>query len=552
MHKNGTNAPSRSIHLLLGALLAALLLLRRPGSLLHPQFWAEDGTLFFQEAFNQGFWPTILQPAAGYLHSFPRLVAGLSLLFPMEQAPLVFNLAAFVVQLIPALYLLSRRMARLIPSFSARAVAALLYIALPASWETHVNLTNSHWHLALMAVCILVALPATDPRVRALETSLVALFSLTGPFSILFLPLVAPRLLEVMKGARPFRGQMVTVVIAAGALIQLGFASASARISIDVAQSGPLSLQELMTVVSMHTFFNAIFGINGFTRFYRMLPPIAYGLGLCALAFFLFIAVRDRVKPLLILFYLSALSIALSFMFPLNDLRIWLHPQAGPRYFLFACIFIHLAILHLTFAARSFKRIGYVFLAAAVAIGIPADFFHPGQPDVHWADNTAVFQSLPSGSDFYVPVVPLYHLGMMLHKKSTRRSPPALSRLQPLPSLTPADFSVSRPAKVTLAEVSNDKYLLVNGWAIDGAAREPAGEAYVIIGDKVFPAVTGLPADIVKDGRSYTDCGFSRLIPIDEIGPGPHQVSIAVLTRDGTAYYQPTPPRTFTTSQFFP
>jgi len=552
MHKNGTDIPSRSTHLLLGTLLAALLLFRSPGSLLHPQFWAEDGTVFFQDAFNLGLWSTILQPASGYLHSFPRLVAGFSLLFPMVQAPLVFNLAAFVIQLLPALYLLSPRMVRIIPSFPARAVAALLYISLPASYETHVNLTNSHWHLALIAICILVAEQAAGRLVRTLEIFTAALFSLTGPFSILFLPLLAPRLLEIVKGARPRHSRIVPVIIAAGGLIQLGYASASERIGTAVAQSGPLSLQELMTVLSMHTFFNAIFGSNGFSRFDRMLPPIAYGLGLCALAFLIFIAVRDRVKPLLILLYLSALSIALSLIFPLNDLRIWLDPRAGPRYFLFAVIFIHLAILHLAFAARSFKQIGYVFLVAVVAIGIPADFFHPGQPDLHWADNTKVFRSLPSGSDFYVPVVPLYHLGMMLHQSSTWRGPTALSGLQPLLSRTPGDFSINRPAKVTLAKVSNDKHLRVDGWAIDGAARESARGVYVIIDDKEFPAVTGLPSNIGYDGRSYSDCGFSRLIPIDEIGPGSHQLSIAVLTRDGSGYFQPPPPRTFTTSRFFP
>jgi len=538
--------------MLLGTLLAALLLLRQPGSLLHPQFWAEDGTLFFQEAFNNGFWSTILQPASGYLHSFPRLVAGFSQLFPMEQAPLVFNLAAFVVQLIPALYLLSPRMARSIPSFSARAVAALLYIALPASYETHVNLTNSHWHLALMALCILVARQTEDPRVQTLEVSMTVLFSLTGPFSILFLPLVAPRLLDIVKGARSIRSQLVSVAIAAGALIQLGFAATNARISTTVAQSGPLSLQELMTVVSMHTFFNAIFGINGFTRFYRTLPPSAYGLGLVALALFLFVAVRDRVKPLLILFYLAALSIALSFLFPLNDLRLWLHPLAGPRYFLFACIFIHFTILHLSFAARSFRPFGYVFLAAAVGVGILADFFHPEQPDVRWADHTRVFRSLPAGSNFFVPVVPLYHGGMVLNKKSLRRDPSPLSRLHTVPSLTPADFSVSRPAKVGLSGAANDRYLSVAGWAIDGAAREPAGGVFVRIDERLFPAVYGLQAQIVVAGRTYTDCGFTRLIPIDEIGPGSHQVSVAVITRDGTSYYQPAGSRTFTMSQFFP
>lgn len=552
MQKNETNTPSTSTYLLFGTLLAALLLLRRPESLRHPQFWAEDGTLFFQEAFNHGFLKTFLQPASGYLHSFPRLVAGFSLLFPMELTPLIFNLAAFVVQLVPALYLLGPRLHRLIPSFSARAIAATLFISLPASSETYVNITNSHWHLALTAVCILAATPAMDTRIRVLETLVVALFSLTGPFSILFLPLVAPRLLEVIRGALSVRSQMVSAVIAAGALVQLGFAATSARISADIAQSGPLSLQELMSVVSTHTFFNAIFGINGVTRFYRMLPPIAFGLGLCALVFFLFVAVRDRVKPLLVLFYLAALSIALSFIFPLNDLRILLHPQASPRYFLFACIFIHLAILHLTFAARSFRRIGYMFLAVVVAIGIPADFFHPGQPDVHWTDQVTVFRSLPPGSAFFVPVVPLYHGGMVLHKATSLRGQSPLARRQALPSPPAADFSVSRPKTVGLNEVLNDKYLRVAGWAIDGTAQEPAGGVFIQIDDKLFPAVSGLQPRIDADGHSCTDCGFSRLIPIDEIGPGSHQISITVLTRDGTGYYQPTPPRTFSTSQFFP
>lgn len=552
MQKHWPNAPSRTTYLLLGTLVAALLLLRKPASLLHPQFWAEDGTLFFQEAFNHGFLSTVLQPASGYLHTFPRLVAGFSLLLPMERAPLVFNLAAFAAQLLPALYLLSPRMTNVIPALSARVVAALLCVSLPASYETHVNLTNAHWHLALTAVCILVATPAAGPRVQALETLLAGLFSLTGPFAILFLPLVAPRLLEVAKGARSIRSQLAPVVIAAGALLQLGFAATSARVGAAVARSGPLSPQELMTVVSMHTLFNAILGINGFARLYRVLPPIAYGLGLCALAFFLFVAARDRVKPLLILFYLAALSIALSFVFPLNDLRIWLLPQAGPRYFLFAILFIHLAVLHLAFGARSFRGIGLVLLAAAVFIGIPADFFHPRQPDAHWADNAATLRSLPPGSDFYVPVVPLYHPGMVLRQQFPRRGQPALARRQPVPSSTPSDFTLSRPTKIGLGEANNDTFLKVAGWAIDAAAREPSGGVFVVIDEKLFPAVTGLPAAVESDGRSYADCGFSRLIPVDEIGPGSHEVSIAVLTHDGSAYFRPAAPRTFTTSQFFP
>lgn len=547
-----TVQPGWSTCLLLGALLALLHFLRSPQSLLHPQFWAEDGTLYFQQAHNQGFLSTLLKPASGYLHAFPRLVAGLALLLPMERAPLVFNLSAFLLQLIPGLYLLSPRMSHLIPSRAARVAAALLYIALPASYETHVNLTNSHWYLTLTAVCILSATPALKAPVRMLESLLLVLFSLTGPFSVLFLPLVAPRLLRALRGAPTDRGLFQVVVIAAGALVQTGFALTSARIAHAVPLWGNLTLQELLTAVSMHTFFNAIFGINGCAKIYRTLPATAYGLGLLALGFLVFVALRDRVAPLLTLLYLSALSIVLSFVFPLNDPRLWLHPQAGPRYFLFACLFIHISLLHLALAARSLRSIGVVLLAFAALVGIPADFRHPRQPDVRWADHIAVFQSLPDGSDFTIPVAPLYHAGMVLRKATSERGPSPLSGLRPIESATPAALAVGRPRKVLLNDLLNDRFLSVSGWALDGATGKAAGGVYVLLDDRLFPAPYGLPADLGGAERSCADCGFSRLIPVTEIGPGSHRVSIVVLSRDGKAYYRPTEPRAFAMNQFFP
>ena len=496
MHENGTNATPRSTRLLFGALLAALLLLRKPASLLHPQFWAEDGTLFFQEAFNHGFLATILQPAFGYLHTFPRLVAGASLLLPMEQAPLVFNLAAFVVQLLPALYLLSSRMGHLIPPFAVRAAAALLFIAAPASYETHVNLTNAHWHLALAAVCILVAAPATGAIARALETFLVILFSLTGPFSFLFLPLVAPRLLRAVKGSPPDRRLTLAVLIAAGAAIQAGFALTSARVGAGASQFGHLSPRELLTVVSMHTFFNALLGINGLSRISGFLSPAAYGLGLLGLALLVFVAVRDRVIPLLMLLYLATLSIALWYLFPLNDPRIWLNPQSGSRYFLFAGLFILFTLLHLARTAGPPRLAGLALLGVAVVVGIPADFTHPGQPDVRWAENAAVFRSRPAGSDFAVPVTPLFHPAMVLHKKSPLLGPSPLAGLRPLPSQTPAFFNVTRPGKTSLNETANTTLLNVAGWATEGTAAQPAGGVFVMIDGRLFPAVYGVPAMI--------------------------------------------------------
>jgi len=542
---------SRPLYLLWGALLGALLFARHPDSLLHPQFWAEDGTLFFQGAFNEGFWRTLLQPAAGYLHTLPRLAAGISLLFPLEQAPLVFNLVAFSVQLAPALYLLSPRMDAIIPALAARALAALLLVALPASSETHVNMTNAHWHLALLAVFILVAAPAAGRGVRALETGALILFALTGPFSLLCVPIVAPRLIGLFQGAARGRREHLALIVAAGALIQAACALTSARLG-GAAPAGALTPAALASVVSMHTFFNAIFGINGVSGFYPSLPPAAYRFGLAAICFLFAVVIRDRVRPLLVLGYLAALSIALSFAFPLNDPRLWLHPLAGPRYFFFAIVFIYGSLLHLALKGGSLRVLGVALLALGVAAGVRADFFHPRQPDIRWPDNVAVFRSLPAGVDFSIPVTPLFFSSMVLHKSAAERGPSPLTRLQPIPATTPAEFAIARPERVLLTRMVNDRFLSVSGWAIDGAARTAAGGVFIRIDEKLFPAAYGLRGRIEVDGRSYADCGFTRLIPVAEIGPGAHRISLIALTGDGTGAFQPTPPRRFATSDFFP
>jgi hypothetical protein len=551
MQASGARVAGRSTYLP-GALCAALLLLRSPGSLLHPQFWAEDGTLFFQQAFNEGFLRTVLRPFSGYLHLFPRLVAGISLLFPMEAAPLVFNLAAFAAQLLPALYLLNPRLSPVIPSLPARAAAALLCVAAPASFETHVNLTNSQWHLALSAVLLLFAAPSGSVLIRMLEAVLLVIFSLTGPFSFFLLPVVAPRLFKAARGAPWDQRLTGAAIVAAGAVVQAGFAVTSARISAGSSQFGHLGLQELMTVVSMHAFYDAVLGVNGLARIYRSLPPAAHWLGLLALAFLAFLAVRDRIGPLVALLYLAALSIASWAAFPLNDPRIWLSPGSGSRYFLFASLFVILALLRLAATASPLRWVGIVLLGVALAVGIPSDFIHPRQPDVQWGDNVAVFRSLPPGSDFYVPVVPLFHPGMLLHKSDSRREQPPLEEFRQVGSPTQASFTVARPRRVTLNQEVNDSFLGVAGWTIDGAALKPAGGVFVVIDDKLFPAVRGLPSNVGPGEERCTDCGFSRLIPVAEIGPGAHEASLVVITGDRKGRYQPTPPQPFAMDQFFP
>src|SRR6266849_1786619 len=82
-----------------GALLAIALLLlaaRKPEALFNPQFWAEDGSLFFHDALLHGFRP-LFEPYNGYHNLVPRLLALVLAPVPVVHAPAAYAWAALFV-----------------------------------------------------------------------------------------------------------------------------------------------------------------------------------------------------------------------------------------------------------------------------------------------------------------------------------------------------------------------------------------------------------------------------------------------------------------------
>ena len=67
------------------------LYLKQPHVFHLPQFYAEEGRLFFAEAYNDG-WASLFYTANGYFHVFPRLLANLTLTLgvPYAVIPAVF------------------------------------------------------------------------------------------------------------------------------------------------------------------------------------------------------------------------------------------------------------------------------------------------------------------------------------------------------------------------------------------------------------------------------------------------------------------------------
>jgi hypothetical protein len=174
--------------LFLAALLATFS--RLPGALLHPQFFAEDGWIWYQQAYNLSWFRSLGITHGGYLQTLPRLVAGFALLFPMQWAPLIMNLSGAVIQVLPITALLSRRCAPWGP-LPVRVLMAVLYLAVPDAPEVHVTITNAMWHLALLQVLLALSLPPLSWRGRVVDILGFTVGGVSGPFCLLLLPCAA-------------------------------------------------------------------------------------------------------------------------------------------------------------------------------------------------------------------------------------------------------------------------------------------------------------------------------------------------------------------------
>jgi hypothetical protein len=165
---------------------ACIIVARRPAALFHPQFWAEDGSFWYHDAYTLGA-RSLLYPAAGYLQTLARLTAWLAAQFPLSAGPGIYAVVALAFQILPVVILLSPRLDQDLVSWRGRLAMVYFYALVPNSFEWNMNVTNAQWHLALAAFMLIVSSSAAG-RVNLLESGVVGLSGLSGPFAIFFLP----------------------------------------------------------------------------------------------------------------------------------------------------------------------------------------------------------------------------------------------------------------------------------------------------------------------------------------------------------------------------
>ena len=142
----------------------AIMLWIAPDAFRNPNFWAEDGTIFWKQSYDG--WRSIIAPYNGYLNLVARLAAatvGTCLVIAKTIGP----------------------------------TAALSPVLAFGAEEALANLTNVNWVMA----CGLLAVLAGGRLSRS--AAIFSIFAgLSGPFSLLFSPVIALRLYETMKERR--------------------------------------------------------------------------------------------------------------------------------------------------------------------------------------------------------------------------------------------------------------------------------------------------------------------------------------------------------------
>lgn len=383
----------------------AIIVSRRPDALFHAQFWAEDGVVWFSQAYNDGWWRPLFQSEVGYFQTLPRLAAAIALLVPLAYAPLVCNLIALAVQAIPAALLLSAR-SREWGSLTTRAAMAAIYLALPNCPEICAIITDAQWALALAAFLVLVATPPSGKLQSVSDIAILLLCGLTGPFCILLFPIA----LYLAFRRRQVRSQrLYAALISLCCVMQaysLFFKNTAERSSAGLDATPMLFIR----MVAGDIYLGALIGPSGLP----MTPGIGFALFLILLALtgtaLIVLVLRKAPYPMTLTAIFAIMILCASIMSPSSPEKSgrWelIVRAAAVRYWFYPClVFLWSLVYGLRGGSRP-VRAASVLLLIVLSFGVALRWRRPPFADTHFRELAQHFETLPAGSSQDFPENP--------------------------------------------------------------------------------------------------------------------------------------------------
>jgi hypothetical protein len=402
-------------------LACIVVIARRPGSVFNPQFYAEDGQVFFQDAYNNGWWSSLLCPHVGYFQAVPRIGAALALLVPLSFAPLVLNLIAIAGQALPASLLISSRSARW-GSLRYRCLLAATYLVLPNLSELGTNITNVQCFLALSGFLLLVSAAPRTALAQIFDALFLLLFGLSGAYCIFLLPIALLQLREDRSRWRICQTAVLvgTALLEAWSLLVL---DPTGRVHYRLGNS----LVWFTRVVAGQVYLGVLIGRNVLGSLpgnvmFLFLAAIA----LCCTCLVVVCAIRASLPMKLFLLF-SSIFLAAALVSPLLPVppgySLWqLMAEAwGSHYWFFPNLAFAWTLLWCVHARPDGLRVAAGFLLFFMAIATIRDFRQTALKDLNFRDYAHQFQAVPSGEKFRIPINPAnWSMWLVKHPDKSR------------------------------------------------------------------------------------------------------------------------------------
>lgn len=384
-----------------------VLFLRRPDALLNAQFWAEDGTVWFADAYAMGI-RSLLTTQDGYFQTLPRLASLISMPLDFRYAPLIFNAVALLVQILPVGLLLSSSAERLAP-LRARWLLAFIYLLLPNTAEVQGNVTNSQWYLAL-AACLVLFVETDSWTLKIRDGLILTLSGLSGPFSILLSPIAVWQYLRERSSNAMWKAMVIVcaAVVQTSALFWLSHAIRVPN-SLDSDPRLPLAVFGRQVVVS------GLIGSTGYSWALNNLPQftlVVAGLSCVFLALVIHAvfngnrALRGFIAFACFIFVAGLVSPSGDFS-QYSPLRLLSRSTDGVRYWLIPMLCMAACLVWGTRRGnpRWVRILAFVFLTLGT-IGVVADFRYPKRIDYGFSSYVRTFEMLEPGHPLSIPINP--------------------------------------------------------------------------------------------------------------------------------------------------
>ncbi len=400
---------------------ATLLVFRRPDAVFHAQFWAEDGVVWYADAYNHGALRALLFARDGYLQLLPRLGAAAALWVPLLRAPLVLNVIALAVESLPPLFLLSSRMRNLGPP-GLRCGLALLYLFVPDSSEVHAIITDSQSQMAVLACLVLIAEPPRSRWGKTFDIVVLGLCALTTPVGVLLLAValsrtVGPLLVRrwTKAGSAPAGNRwhwiQVSVLIACAlAQVLTLLNTAGARLNTTLGATAG----KFARIVAGQIVVPLFLGSNRLDQFARDPATVtAVACLITALTTLVCLyALLQGTLELRCFLLLSMLVLLAALTFPSVEpipyqWNLFLVPDLGMRYWYIPKLALMATLVWLLGRQRPVPiRLLAGVLGCIMVFAMVQHWRYPAFTDFHFGDYVRVFDQLPSGATFQIRVNP--------------------------------------------------------------------------------------------------------------------------------------------------